>query len=292
MEPQVPPSRQPIILPRPTAASGTGADASNHVVLAAAPGELNADLKAENGFGANFETQIKELQNLLQKIDERQAGLTEQYIEFGRRLRKLSDQLKEERKHLREERKRLRKLGREPDNKLKLPEFKRDVLQRFVGPHRSISTLGEYMTLARRVDEADNAQKVQLAGLFPQGWGAVLRELRKRKKVDRNRRQIGQWSRSAPQGDDLTLLQGDCMQRLKDLPDESVDCVITSIPYYRTVLFPDTAMQFGGKSQCPTSGRKIVSLARSLLPARKSRARLASARSVVRIVGPWVGRIR
>lgn len=29
----------------------------------------------------------------------------------------------------------------------------------------------------------------------------------------------------------VDLIQGDCLEKMKDIPDNSVDCIITDIPY-------------------------------------------------------------
>lgn len=39
----------------------------------------------------------------------------------------------------------------------------------------------------------------------------------------------------------LNLKQGDCLKLIKELPDESVDCVLTDVPYYSTNLNFDKA---------------------------------------------------
>jgi hypothetical protein len=51
-------------------------------------------------------------------------------------------------------------------------------------------------------------------------------------------------------GEHLKVLLGDCMARLPELPDESVDCAITSVPYYRAKFFPGATTVFGGDRHC------------------------------------------
>ncbi len=31
--------------------------------------------------------------------------------------------------------------------------------------------------------------------------------------------------------DDITLILGDCLEKMKDIPDKSIDCVVTDPPY-------------------------------------------------------------
>ena len=92
--------------------------------------------------------------------------------------------------------------------------------------------------------------KVQLIGLFPHGWGAVLNEIRSMKK--RRKANLCQPAQGdAAHGETLNILSGDCMVRLRELPDESVDCVITSPPYFRSVVFPGATTVFGDDPNCP-----------------------------------------
>jgi len=51
-------------------------------------------------------------------------------------------------------------------------------------------------------------------------------------------------------GDPLTILPGDCMARLQEIPDASIDCVITSPPYFRTLVYPGSFTVFGGDACC------------------------------------------
>jgi DNA modification methylase len=52
------------------------------------------------------------------------------------------------------------------------------------------------------------------------------------------------------EGDELQILPGDCMARLKRILTASIDCVITSPPYYRTLVYPGAFTVFGGDSCC------------------------------------------
>lgn len=47
-----------------------------------------------------------------------------------------------------------------------------------------------------------------------------------------------------------TILQGDCIDRLKELPDKSVNCIVTSPPYYGLRDY-GTGEWVGGDSECP-----------------------------------------
>jgi DNA modification methylase len=166
---------------------------------------------------------VRDVQDILQRADEDQADLTERYIDAGRRLLEIRHATKH-------------------------GEFE-DLLAREF-PHRSRSTLREYMTLAKAIDAADPAIQVQLAGLFPHGWGAVLGEIRRRMRVERGQHRNGQPANGDAKGNDLSILRGDCMARLRELPDESVDCIITSVPYFRCLVFLGATTVFGGDRHC------------------------------------------
>jgi len=51
-------------------------------------------------------------------------------------------------------------------------------------------------------------------------------------------------------GEKLRILPGDCMARLKEIPDASIDCAITSPPYFRILVYPGSFMVFGGDQCC------------------------------------------
>ena len=57
-------------------------------------------------------------------------------------------------------------------------------------------------------------------------------------------------ARGDENAEDLRILLGDCTARLRELPDESVDCVITSPPYFRCQIFPGATTIFGGDLHC------------------------------------------
>jgi len=117
-------------------------------------------------------------------------------------------------------------------------------------PNKSWSTLHEYMALAREFDAADEVTKVQLTGLFPKGWTAVLGELRRRKKEACAKKHNGQATKGDIDAEKNRILQGDCMARLRELPDDSVDTIITSPPYYRGFIFPESLTEIGGDPSC------------------------------------------
>lgn len=163
---------------------------------------------------------ISEVEGILQSADKIQADLTaEYYMKAGRRLLEISDAT--------------------PHG-----EFEELLAREY--PHRSGSTLHEYMTLAKVFDAADPATKSQLAGLFKHGWGPVLCEVRRRKRAKKSQGRNGQPAKGDTKGDALSILLGDCMARMRELPDDSVDCVITSPPYYRCQVFPGATTVFGG----------------------------------------------
>ena len=164
------------------------------------------------------------MEDILRRADKGQAALTEEYIQAGRLLWGVKAQCKT------------------------CGEWFEDVLVRDF-PGRKRATLREYMTLAKGIDAADDTTKVQLAGLFKHGWGAVLNEIRSLKK--RKDKPCQPVQGDTAHGETLNILFGDCKGRLRELPDESVDCVITSVPYFRSVIFPGATTVFGGEPHCP-----------------------------------------
>ena len=171
---------------------------------------------------ADLDTQIHELQQLLQTIDNDQERLTWCYVDAGKRLWQISRECKAQKK-----------------------KFKEVLVQEF--PNQKRSTLREYMTLAKYFDAAKAETKVQLTGLFKHGWGAVLGELRRLRRIDKTHKKNVETDADVA---NLTILQGDCMVRLPELPAESVDCVITSVPFYRRFVFPGVTTVIGGNRSC------------------------------------------
>jgi site-specific DNA-methyltransferase (cytosine-N4-specific) len=167
---------------------------------------------------------VRRVREILDTADANQVRLTDLYIEAGRGLWKFRKNCKQ------------RKL-----------KFKDKLAESF--PSRERSTLREYMTLAKYFDAASPETKVQLTGLFKHGWGAVLSELRSLRREEKARKNNRQSASAAPV-ENLTILNGDSMVRLAELPAESVDCVITSFPYYRRFVFPGATTVFGGKHDC------------------------------------------
>ena len=157
---------------------------------------------------------------MLVAVDHDQAALTEWYVEAGRRLWRISAWCKER-------------------------------ILANVFRHRSRSTLREYMSLSKGFDAADDDTKVQLTGLFKEGWGAVLGEIRASKRAKKSQAKNGQPVQAdIAVIDSLKILFGDCMTRMREIPDDSIDCVITSVPYYRRLQFPDAKTIFGGDRDC------------------------------------------
>jgi DNA modification methylase len=178
---------------------------------------------------------IRDVETILQGADEDQAALTKRYIEAGRRLWALKEAHREEK--------------RQAAAIKQAPETFDEFLGRSF-PRRKRSTLREYMTLAKAFDAADQATKVQLAGHFKHGWGPVLGEIRRRKRLKKSQDKNGQPAEGDAKGDALSILLGDCMVRLRELPDNSVDCVITSVPYFQRLVFPGATTVFGGDQHC------------------------------------------
>jgi site-specific DNA-methyltransferase (cytosine-N4-specific) len=46
----------------------------------------------------------------------------------------------------------------------------------------------------------------------------------------------------------LKIMQGDSMSKLRELADESVDCVVVSFPYYQRAVFPKAMTVFGDRN--------------------------------------------
>jgi DNA modification methylase len=167
---------------------------------------------------------VRDVEGILEAADRDQAALTERYIEAGRRLWQI--------------RKRCKHGDFGP------------LLERSF-PSRKSRTLREYMTLAKAFDAAEPATKVQLTGLFKDGWGAVLGQIRTLKRAKKIQATNGQPIQvDTAINDNLTILLGDCMAKLRELPTASVDCVITSPPYYRRHQFPGANTVFGGDPGC------------------------------------------
>jgi DNA modification methylase len=147
---------------------------------------------------------IGKVRSILQTADYDQVSLTQRYMDVGRLLHDIKKAI------------------------CKHGEFEKLLAESF--PDRSLSTLHEYMALAKGFEAADDTTKVQLIGLFKHGWAGVLEEIRRLKRGSR--------PRPGPLTNDISaigyrILVSDCRVRLQELPDESVDCIITSPPYYR-----------------------------------------------------------
>jgi len=193
---------------------------------------------------------VRDVENILQGADEDQADLTWRYIEAGRRLWKIG------RAHREGKKRRAAAMKRASRGKRRVRSIKPadqetfdELLDRSF-PNRERSTLREYMTLAKEFDAADATTKVQLTGLFPHGWGAVLNEIRRRKRGKRGQERNGQPAKGDCDCPDLRILLGDGMVRLRELADESVDCVVTSVPYFQCRIFPGATTVFGGDRNC------------------------------------------
>ena len=210
MKPNQPHFEQPIILSERTTPTNSAV-----VVLPGHADKLVARFPVLADTSAEIAALAREVEEILGVADKDQAALTERYLTAGRRLRAIS--------------------ARTPHG-----EFG-PFLERAY-PHRDRSTLFDGF------DAASPEEKIQLTGLFKHGWGAVLHEIRWLKKLKRaqSARPIG----SALNGDALKILHGDCLVCLRELPDESADCVITSVPYFHRLPFPVPPSLFGGRADC------------------------------------------
>jgi len=234
------------------AALGPTESASENALLPAQPELTKQPEAGSNSTGLDIVADarldigslIRNVESILQGADEDQAALTQQYIEAGRRLWEIYRAHREGKRRLRATSRASRDKRRGRSIKPAPGETFNKLLARSF-PRRQRSTLREYMTLAKEFDAADATTKVQLTGLFQHGWGAVLNEIRRRK-----RSRIGQPATGDVEGDDLRILLGDCMVRLRELTDESVDCVVTSVPYFRFLIFPGATTVFGGDRHC------------------------------------------
>ena len=216
MKPDQPHFEQSILLAEPATATDSAV-----VVLPAHANKSVARLPILADTSAEIADLAREVEEILGVADENQAALTERYLTAGRRLRAIS--------------------ARTPHG-----EFGPLLAREF--PHRERSTLCEYMTLAKWFDAAGPEEKIQLTGLFKHGWGAVLQEIRRQKNLKRAR--IAEPIGPALDGNALKILHGDCLVRLRELPDDSTDCVITSIPYFHRLPFPVPPSLFGGRADC------------------------------------------
>lgn len=165
------------------------------------------------------------VKEILDTADADQARLTRRYIEAGRGLWKIREECRQRKEN-----------------------FATKLARSF--PGRKRSTLREYMTLAKYFDKADQQTKVQMTGLFKHGWGAVLGEFRKLRREEKFLKKKLQSAKSDAPVKNLTILNGDCMVKLPEIPAESVDCVITSIPYYQRFVFPGATTVFGEDCNC------------------------------------------
>ncbi len=192
---------------------------------------------------------VRDVESILQGADEDQADLTWRYIEAGRRLWEIGRAHREGKKRRAAVMKHAHHRGKRRFRSIKPADQETfDQLLDRSFPNRERSTLREYMTLAKEFDAADEATKVQLTGLFRHGWGPVLNEIRRRKRLKGRRN--GQPAKGDCDCPDLRILLGDCMVRLRELPDESVDCVVTSVPYFQCRIFPGATTVFGGDRHC------------------------------------------
>lgn len=192
---------------------------------------------------------IREVENILEQTDTDQAALTGRYIEAGQRLWEINRAHREAKRRAAAKKRSQRDKRQGQTIKADRQETFNKLLARSF-PHRCRSTLREYMTLAREFDAANRKRKVQLTGLFPLGWGAVLGEIRRLKRSKRSRHKGGQPVIGDTKGNDLQIVLGDCMVKLGELPGESVDCVITSVPYFQRHVFPGAKTVFGGDPHC------------------------------------------
>jgi hypothetical protein len=193
---------------------------------------------------------VRDVENILQGADKDQADLTWRYIEAGRRLWEIGHAHREGKKRRAAVMKRASRGKRRVRSIKPADQETFDQLLDRSFPNRERSTLREYMTLAKEFDAADEATKVQLTGLFQHGWGAVLNEIRRRKRLKRGQERNGQPAKGDCDCPDLRILLGDCMTRLRGLADESVDCVVTSAPYFQCRIFPGATTEFGGDRNC------------------------------------------
>jgi DNA modification methylase len=237
--------------PGPTESTSEAAIKSGEAELRerAEAGSNSTGLHIVTGVPLDIGSLIRDVESILKGADEDQAALTWRYIKAGRRLWEIY------RVH-REGKRRAAVMKRASRNKRRVPSIKpapRKTFDQLLArsfPHRRRSTLREYMTLAKEFDAADEATKVQLTGLFQHGWGPVLNEIRRRKRRKRGQQRNGQPAKGDCDFPDLRILLGDCMIRLRELADESVDCVVTSVPYFRCLVFPGATTVFGGDWHC------------------------------------------
>jgi DNA modification methylase len=156
---------------------------------------------------------VAKVEQALAAAERDQASAAEQFIEVGRWLLERKEAGKQD--------------GSIPHGEWK-PWVKRNL------PHRSYTRLAEYMRVAEVMEDPDT--KTRISVFLPQGFDAVLNEVRNLKRPSRPK------PKPAPLTEDVTgellrILVGDCRERLRDLDDDSVDCVITSSPYYKQRIY-------------------------------------------------------
>jgi hypothetical protein len=171
---------------------------------------------------------IDKVRNILQTADYDQVSLTHRYMDAGRHLHEL---------------KAICQHG----------EFEKLLALSF--PDRSLSTLHEYMALAKGFDAADDPAKVQLAGLFKHGWKAVLEEIRRLKRRPKKPAPLIIPARLQER---MQIIHGNCLDILPTITEPHI--LISDPPYnqgigydgYDDALPPDEYRNmlikvFGGK---------------------------------------------
>jgi hypothetical protein len=201
------------------------------VELWAKPGTIGKQVPHAVPIFAEVGSLVRETENILERADRDQEGLTGSYIDAGRRLRDIREARKAE----------CTRQGK--------PSRFREFLEESF-PGRSPSTLLEYVTLAEGFDAASDDDRVQLIGLFPEGWAVVLNKIRRLKRAKKAAANTVQHAGGDAHGENLQIIHGDCMARLVKLPDESIHCAITSPPYFHLHVFPGSYSVFGGVANC------------------------------------------
>jgi DNA modification methylase len=109
-------------------------------------------------------------------------------------------------------------------------------------PSRSYNRLGEYMRVAEAMKD-DPDTKTRLSVFLPQGFDAVLNEVRKLQSKPKPKPEPA-WFDVPLTGEPFyDIRQGDVRDLLADLPE--VHCVITSPPYFNLITYGNSDRQIG-----------------------------------------------
>src|SRR6266545_1354418 len=157
---------------------------------------------------------VAEVEARLKALDDRTARSTLGYIEIGRMLLDRKERGKQ-------------------DGSIPHGEWVPWLKKKFP---KAVQRLQEYMRVAKFLDTADTEAKNRVLVFCHQGFHAVLQQVQSEERLSKRK------PKPAPllddvEGEKLRILVGDCMLRLKEIPDASIDCVITSPPYYRTLIY-------------------------------------------------------